>query len=222
MIIIGLTGSIGMGKSKAASVLRRLGVAVSDADATVHRLMAPGGAAVGPVEAAFPGVVRGGAVDRAALGQRVFGDPGALRALEKIIHPLVGCERDRFMRRAATRRLRLVAFDVPLLFETGGERRCDAVVLVSAPAFIQAARVLRRPGMTKQRLEKIRAQQMSNGEKRRRAEFVVETGLGLRSSLHGLLRIVKLLRGRVPRQWPPARQPRWKAQRNHARNRPRY
>jgi dephospho-CoA kinase len=222
MIVIGLTGSIGMGKSKAASVLRRLGVAVSDADATVHRLMAPGGAAVAPVNAAFPGVVRDGAVDRAALGHRVFGDADALRALEKIIHPLVGRERDRFLRRAAARRLRLVAFDVPLLFETGGERRCDAVVLVSAPVFIQAARVLRRPGMTRRRLDEIRAKQMPNGEKRRRAEFVVETGLGLRTSLRGLRAIVKLLSRRTPRQWPPARQPRWKARRKYARNRPRY
>jgi len=222
MIIIGLTGSIGMGKSKAASVLRRFGVAVSDADAVVHRLMAPGGAAVAPVNAAFPGVVRNGAVDRAMLGQLVFGDPAALRRLEKIVHPLVGRERDRFLRRAAVRRLALVAFDVPLLYETGGERRCDAVVLVSAPAFIQAARVLRRPGMTPTRLAKIRAQQLPNQAKRRRAEFVVETGLGLRTSLRGLAAIVKLLRGRTPRQWPPARQPRWKAQRYYARNRPRY
>lgn len=222
MIIIGLTGSIGMGKTTAASVLRRLGVAVSDADATVHRLMAPGGAAVGPVEAAFPGVVRDGAVDRAELGQRVFGNPDALRMLEKIIHPLVGRERDRFLRRAAMRRQRMVAFDVPLLFETGGERRCDAVILVSAPAFIQAGRVLRRPGMTMRRLQDIRAKQTPNVEKRRRAEFAVETGLGPRTSLRGLLRIVKLLRGRNSRQWPPSRQPRWKAQRKYARNRSRY
>ena len=222
MIIIGLTGSIGMGKSKAASVLRRFGVAVSDADAIVHNLMAPGGAAVAPVEAAFPGVVRNGAIDRPALGQRVFGDPDALRRLEQIVHPLVARERDRFLRRAAMRRLRFVAFDVPLLYETGGYRRCDTVVLVSAPGFIQAARVLRRPGMTMERLAKIRAQQTPNDEKRRRAEFVVETGLGLRTSLCGLRRIVKLLKRRTPRHWPPAPQPRWKAQRNYARNRPRY
>jgi dephospho-CoA kinase len=222
MIIIGLTGSIGMGKSTAATMLRRMGVAVSDADATVHRLLAAGGAAVAPVDAAFPGVVRDGAVDRALLGQRVFGDRDALRRLEKIIHPLVGRERDRFLRRAAVRRLRLVAFDVPLLYETGGERRCDAVVLVSAPAFIQSALVLRRPGMTSTRLEKIRAQQWPDGAKRRRAQFVVETGLGLRTTLQGLAVIVKLLRRRMPRHWPPARQPRWKAHRNYARNRSRY
>ena len=222
MIIIGLTGSIGMGKSKAASVLRRFGVAVSDADAVVHRLMAPGGAAVAPVNAAFPGVVRNGAVDRAMLGQLVFGDPAALRRLEAIVHPLVGRERDRFLRRQALRRARMVVLDIPLLFEIGGNARCDTVILVSAPAMIQRARVLRRPGMTLERLQKVRAQQMSNVEKRRRAEFAVETGLGRRLTLRSLERIVKLLATRKPRHWPPGPQPRWKPVRYYARNRPRY
>ena len=222
MIIIGLTGSIGMGKSTAAAMLRRFGIATNDADANVHKLMAPGGAAVAPVAAAFPGVVKNGAIDRAELGKRVFGNPEALRRLEGIVHPLVARERDRFLRRAALRRAPMVVLDVPLLFEIGADSRCDAVIVVSAPALIQEIRVLRRPGMTRERLQKVREQQMPNGEKRRRAEFVVETGFGQRTTLRGLKQIVRLLATRKVRHWPPASQPRWKPTRYYARNRPRY
>ncbi len=222
MIVIGLTGSIGMGKSTAANMLRRMGIPVSDADAIVHKLMARGGDAVVPVEAVFPGVVKDGAIDRAALGQSVFGNPEALRRLERIVHPLVGRDRDRFLRQAALRGVRMVVLDVPLLYETGGAERCDSVILVSAPAMIQQGRVMRRPGMTLERLANIRKQQMANGEKRRCAEFVAETGLGRYVTLRALEEAVRLLARRKPRHWPPAPQPRWKAARYHARSRPRY
>jgi len=178
--VIGLTGSIGMGKSTAAAMLRAAGLPVFDADAEAHRTMAPGGAAVAAVEAAFPGVVRAGAVDRAALGARVFGDAGALRRLERIVHPLVGRAERAFLRRAARDRKAVAVRDVPLLFETGGEKRCDWTVVVSAPAHIQAARVLARPGATRERLEAVRAQQMPDAAKRKRADVVIPTGAGRR------------------------------------------
>ncbi len=222
MIVIGLTGSIGMGKSTAATMLRRMGIPVSDADAIVHRLMARGGDAVAPVDAAFPGVVKDGAIDRVTLGKSVFGNPEALRRLERILHPLVGRDRDRFLRRAALRGERMVVLDVPLLYETGGADRCDSVILVSAPAMIQQGRVMRRPGMTLERLENIRKLQLPNGEKRRRAEFVAETGLGRYVTLRALKDAVRLLSRRKPRHWPLAPQPRWKATRYYARSRPRY
>ena len=194
MKIIGLTGSIGMGKSTAAAMFRRLGIPVHDADAAVHRLLARGGRAVAPVEAAFPGVVRDGAVDRGALGRRVFNDQAALRRLEAILHPLVRAAAARFIARARARRQDLVVLDIPLLFETGGEKRCDAVVVVSAPAFVQRARVLARPGMTEARLAQILAQQMPDREKRAKADFVVETGLGKRYTLCRIAEIVSILR----------------------------
>jgi dephospho-CoA kinase len=192
--VIGLTGSIGMGKSTAAAMFRRLGIPVHDADAAVHRLLARGGFAVKPVVAAFPGVVRGGAVDRAALGRRVFGDPAALRRLEAILHPLVRAASVRFLARTRGRRQDLAVLDVPLLFETGGEKRCDAVVVVSAPPFVQRGRVLARPGMTEARLAQILAQQMPDREKRARADFVVETGLGKRYTLCSIAEIISILR----------------------------
>jgi dephospho-CoA kinase len=192
--VVGLTGSIGMGKSTAAAMFRRLGVPVHDADAAVHRLLARGGSAVTPVEAAFPGVVRGGAVDRAALGRRVFGDPAALRRHEASLHPLVRAASVRFLARTRGRRQDLAVLDVPLLFETGGEKRCDAVVVVSAPPFVQRGRVLARPGMTEARLAQILAQQMPDEEKRARADFVVETGLGKRYTLCRIAETVSILR----------------------------
>jgi dephospho-CoA kinase len=194
MKILGLTGSIGMGKSTAAAMLRRMGVPVHDADATVHALFAPGGAAVAPVEAAFPGVVGEGRVDRAELGRRVFGDPVALARLEAIVHPLVRAAEREFLARQRRRRAALVVLDVPLLFETGGERRCDRVVVVSCPAFLQAQRVLARPGMTAAKFRAILAKQMPDAQKRRRADFVVQTGLGRRQALRRLSAIVTLMR----------------------------
>lgn len=194
MKILGLTGSIGMGKSTAAALVRRLGVPVHDADATVHRLLARGGAAVAQIETAFPGVVREGAVDRQELGRRVFGQPAELRCLEAILHPLVRRAETAFLKRHRRYGTPLVVLDIPLLFETGGDRRCDAVAVVSCPAFLQAQRVLRRPGMTDARLAAIRAQQMSDREKRRRADFVLPSGAGKAPVLRGLKRIVTVLR----------------------------
>ena len=208
MVILGLTGSIGMGKSTAAAALRRLGLAVHDSDAVVHALYAPGGAAVDEIAAAFPGVVReDGSVDRAALSRRVIGDPAAIARLEAIVHPLVGEARDRFLRAMAARREPIVVLDIPLMFEAGLDRLCDAVIVVSAPRFLQKARVMSRPGMTSDRLTAILGQQMPDAEKRRRADFVVPTGSGRRASLRRLAEIVRVMRRR------PAR-------RTHARSRP--
>jgi dephospho-CoA kinase len=203
MIIIGLTGSIGMGKSTAAGMLRSLGVPVHDSDAAVHTLIGPGGRAVAPVEGAFPGVTKDGAVDRKALGAQVFGKPDALRRLEKILHPMVAEEKNRFLRLQSGRRRPMVALDVPLLFETKGDEGCDASILLSAPAFIQALRVLKRPGMTAERLAQIRSQQMPEAEKRRRADFVVPTGLGYRLTLMHLSEIVDFLSQFRGAHWPP-------------------
>ncbi|CUW37899.1 Dephospho-CoA kinase [Magnetospirillum sp. XM-1] len=199
MKILGLTGSIGMGKSTAAAMLRRLGVPVHDADATVHGLFGPGGKAVAAVDAAFPGVVGAdGAVNRAALGARVFGDDAALKRLEAIVHPLVrAAERD-FLARHRRHGTRLVVLDIPLLFETRGERRCDLVAVVSAPAFLQAARVLARPGMTRARLDAVLAKQMPDGQKRRRADVVIPTGLGKGPAWKRLKALVQRMRGCRP------------------------
>ena len=195
MIIIGLTGSIGMGKTTAAMMLRQLGVPLFDADRIVHRLLAPGGAAIPQVLAAFPGVqAESGGIDRALLGQRVFDEPAALERLEKILHPMVASAEKRFLDRARARREPLAVLDIPLLFETGGHRRCDYVLVVSAPSWMQRQRVLRRPGMTEIRLAAILQKQMPDREKRRRADFVVPTGLGRNLTLRRLRAIVRLLR----------------------------
>jgi dephospho-CoA kinase len=191
MKILGLTGSVGMGKTTAARMLCRLGVPVHDADGEVHRLLGPGGAAVKAVEAAFPGVKRGKAIDRAALGRLVFADPKALRRLEKILHPLVGRAERKFLAQARRQHRPLVVLDIPLLFETGGERRCDGVLVVSAPRAIQLARVMARPGMTKDRLAAVEARQMPDAQKRRLADIVIPTGSGKRQSLQALRRALK-------------------------------
>ena len=197
MIVLGLTGSIGMGKSTAAAMLRRLGVPMFDADVVVHRLLAPSGAAVPVVSAAFPGVeTEDGGIDRALLGQRVFTDPAALRRLEAILHPMVAAEESRFLARSRARRVPLAVLDIPLLFETGAERRCDYVLVVSAPTLVQRQRVMRRPGMTEIRLNSILRKQMPDHRKRRRADFVVPTGLGRSLTLRRLRAIVRLLRKR--------------------------
>jgi dephospho-CoA kinase len=203
VIVLGLTGSIGMGKSAASAMLRRMGVAVFDADEVVHALLGPAGRAVGKVEAAFPGT-RGedGGIDRKGLGQRVFGDPQALARLEGILHPLVAAAEKRFLARARARREPLAVLDIPLLFETRGRRhRCDYVIVASAPKIVQRQRVLRRPGMTPPRFEAILQQQMPDAEKRRRADFVVQTGLDRGYSLRRLSAIVRAVRkkGRVAR-----------------------
>ncbi|UCH75427.1 MAG: dephospho-CoA kinase [Rhodospirillales bacterium] len=199
MIVIGLTGSIAMGKTTAAAMLRRMGLSVHDADAAVHRLFHRNGAAVAAIAEAFPGAVRDGAVDRSELGRLVFGAPAALRRLEAIVHPLVRADSDAFLRRCGRRRAAMAVLDIPLLFEVGRDRDCDVTILVSAPAFLQAQRVLRRPGMTVRRLAEIRAQQIPDHEKRRRSDFVVRTGLSRRETLRQLTHIVRLLRRRRPR-----------------------
>ncbi len=187
-----------MGKSTAAGMLRRLGVPVHDADAAVHRLIGKGGAAVPAIEAAFPGVVREGAVDRRALGARVFADSQAMARLERILHPLVRQDSARFLAAARRRKARIAVLDVPLLFETGRERDCDATLVVSAPAAVQRGRVLSRPGMTAERFAEVLARQMPDPDKRRRADFVVPTGLGRRLTLRRLSGVLKSMARGAP------------------------
>ena len=202
MVILGLTGSIGMGKSTAAKMLRQMGVPVYDADAAVHRLQAPGGIALPPIEAAFPGVVKAGVLDRQALGARVFGNKEALRRLEAIVHPLVAREQRRFVRRAAMNREPLVVLDIPLLFEGLGERRVDGVLVVSAPAFLQRQRVMARPGMTPEKFAGILKQQVPDSQKRRKATVVIPTGLGLSPTRAALTKAVRTLTKKQGRSWP--------------------
>jgi len=194
MIKIALTGSIGMGKSTTAQLFAEEGVPVYDADAEVHRLYSPGGAAVARVEAAFPGVVKDGAVDRAALSERVVGDPAALKRLEEIVHPLVGASRAGFFEAARSEAADLVILDIPLLFETGGEQRVDAVVVVSAPEAIQRARVMERPGMTAAKLDAILARQLPDAEKRARADHVIDTGNGIEAARDQVRQVIAALR----------------------------
>jgi len=179
MKIIGLTGSIGMGKSTTANLFSELGAQVYDADAAVHDVYGPGGAAVGPVGDAFPGVVVDGAIDRARLGAKVLGDPSALKRLEGLVHPLLGRHRLAFVDHARETGADLFVLDVPLLFETGGDKGLDAVVVVSAPEQVQRDRVLARPGMTIEKLEAILARQIPDREKRARADIVIDTSQGL-------------------------------------------
>ena len=177
MIVIGLTGSVGMGKSTTAALFADEGVPVFDADAAVHRLYR--GRAVAPVEAAFAGVTRDGAIDREALASRVVHDAAAMKELETIVHPLVREERQAFLDQARRDGARCVVLDIPLLFETGGGSDVDVVVLASAPADVQKARVLARPGMSEAKFEAILAKQMPDAEKRMRSRFIIETGHGL-------------------------------------------
>ncbi len=203
MVIVGLTGSIGMGKSTAAKMLREMGVPVYDADAAVHELQAPGGAALPGIETAFPGVVKAGVLDRQALGARVFGNKEALRRLEAIVHPLVFKKQRAFLRRAALAGEKLVVLDIPLLFEGLGERRVDATLVVSAPAFLQRRRVMARPGMTAEKFAGILRQQVPDVLKRRKASIVIPTGMGLAPTRAALVRAVAELRTLPGRFWPP-------------------
>ncbi|MBV9077352.1 MAG: dephospho-CoA kinase [Methylobacteriaceae bacterium] len=192
--VLGLTGSIGMGKSTTASLFRAEGVPVHDADLAVHELYR--GRAAPLVEEAFPGTLRDGIVDRAELGRRVLQEPEALRRLEAIVHPLVRDEEERFLAAARDARAGLAVLDIPLLLETGGETRCDAVAVVSAPAEVQRERVLARPGMDAARFEAILAKQMPDAEKRRRAHFHVDTGRGLEPARAEVRAILRALAGR--------------------------
>ena len=182
MILLGLTGSIGMGKSTTTAMFADLGAVVWNADDAVHRLYAPGGAAVVPVGEAFPGVVVDGAVDRTRLAEALGKDDTAFRRLEAIVHPLVAQGRAADLEAARTAGVKLAVLDIPLLFETGGDKAVDAVVVVTADPAIQAARVLARPGMTRERFDAILARQMPDAEKRARAEFVIDTGRGLEAA----------------------------------------
>ena len=226
MLIIGLTGSIGMGKSTTAAMFRAAGVPVYDADAAVADLYQVGGAAVGPLEAAFPGVTKDGAVDREALRTRVLGDDEAMGRLNKIVHPLVGADRVQFFKAAEDAGADMVVLDIPLIYETGGEANMDAVVVVSAPESQQRERVLARPGMTRARLAvllarqtnagvvvvtadpevqaaRVLARQMHDSEKRARAHFVVDTGRGLEPAREQVSVIIATMRD--PQRRPPRR-----------------
>jgi len=194
--LIGLTGSIGMGKSETAKMFAKLGVPVYDADAAVHLLYEKGGAAVAGIAREFPGCVAKGRVDRDALGKLVTADKEAFKRLEQIVHPLVAREQFKFLDAVAEGGAEMVLLDIPLLFETGGEARMDAVVVVSAPVDVQRARVLERPGMSAEKLDHILARQMPDAEKRARAHYVVETGKGLDHAFAQVKAIVAALHAR--------------------------
>ncbi|WP_091742129.1 dephospho-CoA kinase [Phenylobacterium immobile] len=192
MIRLGLTGSIGMGKSATATMFRDEGVPVHDSDAAVHALYAKGGAAVEPVGAAFPGVVKQGAIDRPTLSAQVLGDPAALGRLNAIVHPLVAADRQAFVENVGA--VPLVVFDIPLLFETGGESDVDKILVVTAPAEVQRHRVLTRPGMTPERFAAILARQVPDAEKQARADYVIDTGHGFGAARRAVREIVATLR----------------------------
>jgi dephospho-CoA kinase len=197
MFIIGLTGSIAMGKTTTARLFAEAGVPVYDADAVVHRLYE--GEAVAAIEAAFPGTTRGGKVDRALLSERVMGNPDALKKLEAIVHPLVREAERRFLAEAEAKGAKAVVLDIPLLFETGGESRVDAVVVVSAPAEVQRVRALER-GLAPERLESVLARQMPDEEKRRRADFVVDSSQGIEHARAQVRRILEAVSHMAPRR----------------------
>jgi dephospho-CoA kinase len=194
MITIGLTGSIGMGKSATAAMFAEQGAPVYDADAEVHKLQAKGGGAVEAIEAAFPGVVQDGELDRQALGERVFSDPAALNRLNGIIYPMLGTGRAAFFADAEARGCDMVVLDIPKLFETGGEARMDAVVVVSAPEAVQRERVLARPGYNEARLDAILANQMPDAEKRARADFIVDTSQGFDHAREQVRQVIAAIR----------------------------
>ena len=190
-LILGLTGSIGMGKSTVAAMFGDAGVPVFDADAEVRTLQGPGGALLPPIEAAFPGSTGADGVLREALGARVFGDPAALARLEAIIHPAVGARRAIFLDQH--RRARLVVFDIPLLFEKDGHAAVDRIAVVSAPAEVQRERVLGRPGMTPHKFAQILALQTPDAEKRARADYVIDTGASLAATKREVRDLIALL-----------------------------
>jgi dephospho-CoA kinase len=211
MLIIGLTGSIGMGKTETAKMFARHGVPVCDSDATVHMLYDKGGLAVEPIHALFPEAVVDGRVDRALLSRAVLGKPESMRQLEAIVHPLVGVAQRDFMARAAASGTTMVVIDVPLLFETGGEKRVDVVVVVSALPELQRKRVLARPGMTAEKFELILKKQVADAEKRSRADFVVDSSHGLEHAERQVVAIIEALKHRPGKIWD--------ANQQHARDR---
>ncbi len=198
MLIIGLTGSIGMGKSTAAARMRVLGVPVCDADSIVHKLYKAGGAAVAPIDAAFPGLMsEEGGIDRQKLAAALLADPKAYARLEAIVHPLVLETECRFLQEKAAKGADKIVLEIPLLFETGGDKRVDVTIVVSAPADIQRRRVLDRPGMTEEKLDQILSRQMPDEEKRRRADFVVDTSRSIPETEAQIDRIMAQLSGRT-------------------------
>jgi dephospho-CoA kinase len=204
MLLVGLTGSIGMGKSETAKMFARHGVPVCDSDATVHALYEKGGAAVEPVGAAFPDVIVDGRIDRERLSRLVVGKPEAMRKLELIVHPLVAAAQRAFLERADGAGVAMVVLDIPLLFETGGEARVDAVVVVSAPHEVQRRRVLERQGMTAEKLDAILKKQIPDAEKQARADFVVDTGRGLAHAEAQVVAIIEALKTREAKIWKPS------------------
>ena len=228
MFILGLTGSIGMGKSESSKMFRRRGVPVFDADAAVHALLRKGGRAVRLVEAAFPGIIKDGSIDRPTLGARVFNNEEELRKLEAILHPMVAQMQRIFLSHARARRLSVVVLDIPLLFEGRGEERCDATALASAPDFVQRQRVIARPNMGPDKFEDILRQQVADIVKRQRADFILPTGLGRRFTSNCVGRIIIAIRGRKGHAWPPKGRPRRRPSKHpsrrpvHARNRIRH
>jgi dephospho-CoA kinase len=198
MLVIGLTGGIGMGKSAAANRFAQHGLPVFNADACVHRLYE--GAAIEPIEAAFPGVVRGGRVDRKLLSERIAGSPERLRQLEEIVHPLVIAAEIEFLREQENNGAKCAVLEIPLLFETDADSRVDVTVVVSAPSTVQRERVLARPGMTVDKLEHLLARQLPDAERRERADYVVNSGTGLKdmhAALDNLIESLKTRDGRV-------------------------
>jgi len=204
MLVLGLTGSIGMGKTATAGLFRDLGIPVHDADGAVHLLYRT--TAVQPIAALFPAAIVAGVVDRKLLGAEVLNDPEKLRLLESVVHPLVRRMEQEFLQKALAKRAALAVLDIPLLLETGGEERCDAVIVVSASAFIQKERVLARPGMSEEKFASVLAQQMPDEEKRRRAHFVVDTGRGFADAKRQVRSIIRCLAGRPGRHMAPINQ----------------
>ena len=201
MLLVGLTGSIGMGKSETARMFAALGVPVYDADAAVHALYDVGGLAVAPIGAAFPGSVADGKIDRTRLAAATLNDTPAIKRLEAIVHPLVGAAQMEFLHAAEAKGAEIVVLDIPLLFETGGETRVDAVVVVSAPAETQRARVLARPGMTVEKFEAILKRQTADTVKRAKAHYVIDTDLGLDHARERVAYILDDLKRRDAKVW---------------------
>lgn len=196
MIVVGLTGSIGMGKSTTAALFAEEGAAVFDADAAVATLYGPGGAALDPIAAAFPGCVTDAGVDRAALSSVLQADPSGFERLEAIVHPLVGAARQAFFDKARAEGREIAVLDVPLLFETGQADQLDAVVVVSAPEAVQKQRVLQRPGMSEAKLDAILARQIPDSQKRARADYVIDTSKGVDAARAQVRAVIAALKDR--------------------------
>ena len=202
MIILGLTGSIGMGKTTASTEFRRIGIPVHSSDEAVHQMMSAGGEAVSILSEMFPAAIKKYGIDRNLVAQEAFSNFKVLNKIEAILHPLVGIREKKFLNDCARRGSKIVVLDVPLLFETGGEKRCDGVITVSAPKYVQRQRVIKRPGMTVDRLHSILSRQITDKEKIRRSQFVILTGLGRHFSLIQIQKIVKITKRWQGKHWP--------------------